>query len=244
MGASESKPPPSAAVYNPLQLKLYDFVVLRISNGYAWRCSTDDVLLPFFRGRLAGSNRHLDVGVGNGFYLVKSKDVLFSIKNITLMDVNKNALDVTASRLARLGFRTDSVLHDVTEPWSRPNDAQPFDSISLFYLLHCLPGPLSDKADKIAASLKAHLNRDSGVLYGATILGDEARHNLFGKLLMRLWNKLGVFGNRTDKESDLQEALQRHFSEVEVRREGRVALFTASKPIGGDFGSPRAAQTS
>lgn len=57
-----------AAIYSPLMLKLYDWWVLGISNRYAWRCSTDAVLLPFFRQHVG--RRHLDVGVGTGFYPV------------------------------------------------------------------------------------------------------------------------------------------------------------------------------
>jgi hypothetical protein len=55
-----------AAVYTPFTLKLYDWWVLGISNRFAWQCPTNTALLPFFR-KHAG-RRHLDVGVGTGFY--------------------------------------------------------------------------------------------------------------------------------------------------------------------------------
>ena len=59
-----------AAVYSPLVLGIYDLWVLGISNRYAWRCSTTAVLLPFFRQHIG--QRHLDVGVGTGFYPAKT----------------------------------------------------------------------------------------------------------------------------------------------------------------------------
>ena len=79
-----------------------------------------------------------------------------------------------------------------------PGDER-YDSISLFYLLHCLPGPLAAKAEKFAR-LKHKLQPD-GVLFGATILWDEAGHNGFGRVLMNIYNKKGIFGNHHDTES-------------------------------------------
>lgn len=88
---------------------------------------------------------------------------------------------------------------------------------------------MSDKA-KIFGHLKAHL-ADDGVLYGATILGDEAGHNRLGQRLMALYNRKGIFGNRHDTLDGLQRALRLHFADVFVREEGAVALFEARRPI-------------
>lgn len=56
-----------ASVYSPAVLKLYDWWVLGLSNRFAWECPTKTVLLPFFKEHIG--QRHLDVGVGTGFYL-------------------------------------------------------------------------------------------------------------------------------------------------------------------------------
>lgn len=106
-----------------------------------------------------------------------------------------------------------------------------FDSISLFYLLHCVPGPCSAKA-RIFENLKTYLAAD-GTLYGATILGQggDIDFNWFASALLNVYNKKGIFGNSEDTEKLFVEALGRNFETVESRVEGCVLLFKASKPI-------------
>lgn len=211
-----------AAVYSPLVLKIYDAWVLGISNSYAWRCSTRKVLLPFFQqhaGRV-----HLDVGVGTGFYPAKAE--LPASTHIALMDLNPGSLQAAQHRLNRPA--TELIHHDVMTPLpARMGDA--FDAISLFYLLHCLPGTMADKST-VFANLKPYLKR-GGVLYGATILGDEANHNGLGRKLMDVYNRKGIFGNRHDTRDGLKQALQQHFAQVSIRVEGTVALFEARQPV-------------
>lgn len=248
-------PPPSAAVYKSYILPIYDFWVLYVSNTFAWKCSTRDVQLPFFRANLkaaaaaaasSGGGPHLDVGVGTGFYLVHTADLLQARpEGLVLMDLAPATMGLATQRLARAapGFQSvQSVLHDVTTPWAgvrsqldgntNTNSNKKFSSISLFFLLHCLRGTsITEKADAVCKTLKVHLEPKNGVLFGTTILGDEVEHNWFGSILMNIYNKKGIFGNRGDKEGDLRETLQAHFHDVEVKRVGKVALFTARKPI-------------
>ena len=211
-----------ASIYSPLVLGLYDAWVLGLSNRYAWQCPTRDVLLPFFR-RHAGEV-HLDVGVGTGFYPVHAG--LPVSTRVTLLDLNPASLQAAKRRLDRA--TTTLVRHDVMTPLPARRVGS-FDAISLFYLLHCLPGTMSDKA-RVFAHLKRHL-RPGGVLYGATILGDEAGHNRFGRGLMAIYNRKGIFGNRHDTRLGLEQALRRHFGEVDVRIVGKVALFEARRPL-------------
>ena len=211
-----------AAVYSPLTLKLYDAWVLGISNRWAWQCPTRQVLLPFFR-RHAGF-RHMDVGVGTGYYLVNGQ--LPKSTSVTLLDLNASSLEAAGERLGRASTRV--IQHDVFQPLPADQLGQ-HDSISLFYLLHCLPGTMLDKAH-VFANLK-HGLADCGVLYGATILGDEARHNGFGRKLMDVYNKKGIFGNRSDTLETLRSALALHFAEVDIEVVGKVALFSGKSAI-------------
>jgi SAM-dependent methyltransferase len=206
-----------AAVYTPFVLKLYDWWVLEVSNRLAWECPTSTVLLPFFAEHVGA--RHLDVGVGTGYYAAQAGVARRS--ELTLLDLNENSLRAAA---ARGGAPAATVLHDVMQPLPASLHGR-FDSISLFYLLHCLPGSMPEKEQAISG-LKAALAA-GGVIYGATILGDEAGHNAFGRQLMRIYNRKGIFGNRTDTLESLEAALWRHFGQVEVRRHGKVALFVA-----------------
>lgn len=66
-----------------------------------------------------------------------------------------------------------------------------FDSISIFYLLHCLPGTIDVK--KQAIENICDLLTNSGVLYGATILGKNIEHNAFGNKLMSIYNKRNIY---------------------------------------------------
>lgn len=210
-----------AAVYSPLVLRLYDWWVLGVSNRFAWRCATRKVLMPFFRRHIGPF--HLDVGVGTGFYL-KGARIPRSTK-VTLMDLNAGSLEAARQRIVQGAART--VTHDVMTPMP-PSLGYGFDSISLFYLLHCLPGTMAEKG-AVFGHLKHHLAR-TGVLYGATILGDGAGHNALGRRLMALYNRKGIFGNRSDTAAALEHALTAHFSDVQVRVVGKVALFEARSP--------------
>lgn len=211
-----------AAVYSQLTLKFYDFWVLGISNTLAWKCPTRTVLLPFFAEH--ASNRHLDVGVGTGFYPAHTS--FRDSAKVTLLDLNPDSLSAAADRIGRSG--TTSIQADILNPQTQL-PTQSWESISIFYLLHCLPGTMEDKS-RAFGCLKPALSKD-GILYGATILGDSASHNTFGRTLMRLYNRKGIFGNRSDTVEGLEQALRKHFGTVNIRTEGVVALFTARTPL-------------
>jgi SAM-dependent methyltransferase len=205
-----------ASIYSPTILKLYDWWVLGVSNRLAWRCPTKAILLPFFKRHM--SLKHLDVGVGTGFYPAHAG--LSKSHEIAMLDLNEHSLRAAAARLKRTDIRifTQDVMHPSTDLVNRG-----YDSISLFYLLHCLPGRMEDKEIAIA-NLKKYLAK-GGVLYGATILGDEAAHNRFGRLLMKTYNRKGIFGNRTDTIDSLRKMLRNQFEWVQVRQHNQVALF-------------------
>ena len=59
-------PRPGAAVYSRRTLEIYDPLVLGLCGTYVWKCPTREVL-AFYDRHL--SARHLDVGVGTGYFL-------------------------------------------------------------------------------------------------------------------------------------------------------------------------------
>ena len=188
-----------AKIYTPLTLKLYDWWVLGVSNRLAWGCPTKEHLLPHFLEHLG--NNHLDIGVGTGFYLthVSTRAGESKIKH--------------------------KISHDVFEPYPAALHGQ-FDSISMFYLLHCLPGNISTKSCVIRNAAQALT--DDGTLYGATILGDGVVHNSFGQKLMRIYNQKGIFSNTKDSEEGLTHILSEHFENVKTKVQGTVVMFSAS----------------
>jgi SAM-dependent methyltransferase len=223
--AGAGDPGPSAAdvergqrVYTPLVLRGYDLVVLRFSNRFAWRCRSETMLERYDRyvGR-----RHLDLGVGTGWYLDRCRWPI-DAPEITLVDLNENSLSVAARRLAR--YSPQTVRANVLEPL--PLGEARFDSVSANYLLHCLPGQIEQKAATLAGNVGPYLEPGS-VLFGSTILGRGVPHTRLGGRLMRVYNRKGIFSNAEDDERGLQRGLATRFQDVEIDVVGAVALFVA-----------------
>ncbi|EKY6781215.1 class I SAM-dependent methyltransferase [Escherichia coli] len=207
-----------AKIYTPLTLKLYDWWVLGVSNRLAWGCPTKEHLLPHFLEHVG--NNHLDIGVGTGFYLTHVPESSL----ISLMDLNEASLNAASTRAGESKIK-HKISHDVFEPYPAALHGQ-FDSISMFYLLHCLPGNISTKSCVIHNAAQALT--DDGTLYGATILGDGVVHNSFGQKLMRIYNQKGIFSNTKDSEEGLTHILSEHFENVKTKVQGTVVMFSAS----------------
>ncbi|EMA4052387.1 class I SAM-dependent methyltransferase [Salmonella enterica] len=209
-----------AKVYNPFTLSLYDWWVLNILNKYAWKCPTDTRLLPFFLHHMGET--HLDIGVGTGYYLKHAP----ATHAISLMDLNPDSLKIAASRVGNTKIRA-TLQHDVFDTFPADWHGR-FDSVSMYYLLHCLPGEMTTKAKAIKNAGMAL--KPGGTLFGATILGKEVPHNAFGKKLMAVYNKKGIFSNTNDSADTLRSVLDEHFAKVTLEQHGAVALFSATTP--------------
>lgn len=206
------------AVYSKKVLSIYDFWVLGVSNHYFWKCPTRFISEQFSK---KVSSNHLDVGVGSGYYL---KNFLPQTTNrIALLDLNENSLDTASKAISR--FQPEVYSGDVLEPLQL--NIEKFDSISVNYLLHCLPGDIAEKGI-IFKHLKSHMN-NGGVLFGSTILGKGTDKNFFAKKLMAIYNKKGIFSNHNDELDSLIASLNEHFTDVEVKVIGCVALFSGKK---------------
>lgn len=206
-----------AAAYTPFALALYDLAVLRFSNAFAWQCPSH-VLLDFYNEHI--SDKHLDIGVGTGYFLDRCRFPSTAPK-IALFDLNPHSLAKSAKRLQR--YNPSCYLGNVLQGIDIAMSG--FDSISLNYLLHCLPGNLASKS--IVFSHVKHLLKDGGVIFGSTILGEGVRHNPLAKQLMKIYNARGIFSNLSDRQSDLEAGLEANFDEHTIRIAGCVALFSA-----------------
>jgi ubiquinone/menaquinone biosynthesis C-methylase UbiE len=78
-------------------LGMYDAVVLGYNSRVFWRCPMAWLVALYDKDV---SGRHLDIGVGTGRLL---DDCSFPVKapSITLMDLNRDPLEVAAARLER-----------------------------------------------------------------------------------------------------------------------------------------------
>jgi len=206
------------AAYSSTVLRNYDWMVLGLSNRLLWRCPTAELRRLYDRNV---SDRHLDVGVGTGYFLDKAT---WPVGNpaITLVDLNPNSLDAAARRIARYAPRT--VAANALAPLP---PLGPFDSAGLCYLLHCLPGAIAEKA-AVFDHLRPALAPGARV-FGATILQGDAPRSWAAQRLMNLYNKKGIFSNAYDTRDALDAALKQRFSDVRIEMRGAVALFEARK---------------
>lgn len=211
---------PGAAPYSKFFLSLYDLWVIRLSNDYGWRCNRAH-FIDLYRAHIG--HRHLEVGPGSGWVLA-NVDLATDI-DLTLVDLNVNSLEHTASRL---GIVPTLIEHDVMLPLHE--SVAQFDSVSINYVLHCLPGDWSIKSVALTNLTKALT--PEGVLFGSTVIGVDQKYTTLGAALMFAYNRIGAFGNRGDDLPGLRKLLTDRFEHVEVTMVGNVALFVARRPLG------------
>ena len=204
--------------YTPWFLRIYDVLVLAIYGPLVWRCPTRRLVQQYTRrvGR-----RHLDIGPGTGYFLERAR--LPPDASVVLVDANTNVLAYASRRLRHI--KPSLVQADVCKPL--PVD-QRFDSIALNFVLHCLPGPMLQRAATIRNL--AALLEPAGVLFGATLLGTPELHTWLSRAALRQNNRLGFFDNLSDTEGALREILNQSFEAVDVELVGSVAVFAAMKP--------------
>ena len=206
------------SVYTPGILAFYDFGVLTLSNSFLWRCPTARLLRHFNQNITAN---HLDIGVGSGFFLDKC---CFPVHHprIGLMDLNPAAIKYTATRIAR--YNPEEYIHNIFEPidFACPK----FDSISLNYLLHCLPGNLVDKF--IIFDHIQSLANPGAICFGSTLLGDDISLNWGARRLMSFYNKNGIFSNSSDNAHNLERELAKRLKIISFEIVGATALFSGS----------------
>jgi SAM-dependent methyltransferase len=204
--------------YTPGFLKLYELVV-GLNNALFWRCSSSHMLRLYDRHVSA---RHLEIGVGTGRMLGLCHFPTPK-PEITLMDLNPSSLAAAAQRLRDHAPRTHRA--NALEPFGLAPDA--YDSIAINYLLHCLPGDIDAKA-----AIFDHC-RDvlapGGVVFGATVLGEDDRHTAPSRAALAWLNHRGVFCNRADDLAGLERALDTRFTSSTVEIVGAVALFAARR---------------
>ena len=204
------------ALYTWPVLALYDLAVLGINCRLLWRCPARYILDLYNR---CVSDNHLDVGVGTGYFLGRCH---FPIERprLALVDLNPNSLRFAARRLAR--YQPEVLRANVLEPI--PIDGPKFNSVALSGLLHCLPGTMASKA-VVFDHVKALLN-SSGIVFGATLLGDGAKQTWIAQRAMKHLNARRILSNEKDSLERLRVELTRRFSDVSLDTIGCMALFT------------------
>lgn len=210
------------AIYTPLFLKTYDVGILGVSCRWVWRCPKGRMLAHY--DQHVGA-RHADIGVGTGYFLDKASWP--SAPTLSLVDLNANSLAAAARRIRR--FAPATTRADILQPLPELPDA-PFDSIGVNFLLHCLPGPLADKATQVFEHLGPSMGPET-VVFGSTILAAGVRRSPVARALMAAYNRRGILQNKADSLDDLAGVLDRTFSSHTIDVVGCVALFTGVAPL-------------
>jgi ubiquinone/menaquinone biosynthesis C-methylase UbiE len=209
-------------VYTSRFLSVYDLVVLGWFSKTAWRCPAAE-LTGHYDTHVSAN--HLDVGVGTGYFL---DHCTFPTPRprLALMDVNPACL-ATACRRGRR-FQPETYTANVLEPLAAQlgNDIAGFDSIGMTYLLHCLPGTISEKS-VVFENLLA-LAKPGATLFGATLLHEGVNRNWYARRVMAFNNRRRIFSNTGDDLVGLESVLSEHLEKSSVRVMGCVAMFSGT----------------
>lgn len=204
------------AAYTKWLLSVYDIAVLGVSNSYVWKCPSS--IIEAHYNKHVSSN-HLDVGVGTGYFLDCCNFPSCSPR-VALMDMNTNTLALASKRIAR--YSPETYQQNILEKIEI--SMEPFDSVSINYLFHCLPGTIAEKT-----VVFDHLNtimNPGACIFGSTILHDGVPRGWTARILMAIYNKKGIFANTKDNLEDLEIALCQRFKNVRLEVIGCVALFS------------------
>lgn len=212
--------PRSAAGYTAMVLELYDFLILKFSSVFIWRCRTTQLVNLY---RTYVSRQHLEIGVGTGYLL---QHAIFPSHWVTLhiLDCNPSVLRHAYHRLAR--YNPSPVLCNVMSTDWPPLPQQ--QSIGMNYVWHALEGSLEARG-QVFGKLAQQLT-PSGVLFGSSVVGIHDRMPVLSRIVSQHWLKAGLFNNQGDSAELLNRILQQYFLEVSVWQEGQVMFFIAKQP--------------
>ncbi len=208
----------SVRPYHRCALPAYDFGVYKVWNPAVWRCPSD-LILEHYRRHTGPS--HMDIGCGTGYLLDRLNRSAFD--RLVLVDLSPHSLAWSRKRLRR--YHPEMVKHNILVPM--PQQIGVFDSISVNYVLHCLPTTLKEKCGVIAGLTRCLA--EDGVVFGTTISGRYSQHSIRAKGMLWLYNHIGSFTNAFDSAAELEKCLKQDYRDVSVRQIGSVIFFSARR---------------
>lgn len=206
------------AVYTKRILSVYDIFVLGISNRFIWKCPSSRIEEHY---NANVSSNHLDVGVGTAYFPDHCRFPSHTPR-VALMDMNTNTLEFASKRIAR--YSPEIYQQNILEKIDTPMD--PFDSVGVNYLFHCLPGAIFEKA-VVLDHLKTVMNSGARI-FGSTILQGGVPRTWLAQKLMSFYNRKGIFANTEDELEGLETALSQRFEDVKLQVVGCVAFFSGN----------------
>lgn len=205
----------SQQYFNKFSLFFYDWLLYGLISKYAWGCSTK-CLDDHYAKNI--SDNHLEVGVGTG-YLLNRVTFPGGKPRLGLMDLSQSCLEKTSDKVAR--YQPEIYVQNLLEPVTA--EIKPFESISINYVMHCVPGSFQEKG--VAFQHLKPLLSQNGILFGTSVLSQGVPKNLFARMVLAILNRLGVFNNKHDNRDDLRDCLAAHFRYVDLQVVGCTAVF-------------------
>jgi SAM-dependent methyltransferase len=218
---SPAGPAPGHEVYSERVLRIYDPLVLWLTNSAVWRCPRRSMRALYDRNV---GVRHLELGAGTGYFLHHCRFPAAEPR-LHLVDLNPATLHYSARRLAR--YRPTVLRADVLK--ELPVEPGGFDSAALNMLLHCLPGEgLRAKAGVLARAAAAV--RPGGRVFGSTVLARGVPLNRAARAMLENHNRRRILHNTEDGLSDLREIVAGCLTDVSVHTRGCMGLFEGTVP--------------
>ena len=194
-------------------IKIYDFVVNDLNCKYAWRCHKNNIFKNYQNNL---KNNHLEIGPGSGYFL-NPKFHQKKIDNLFLMDINQPILKASKENLDKYYSNIQTVNHNIFE---KSLNSLQIDSIGINYVLHCVPGSLDNKLEKLYLNLPKNTN-----IFGATVISDIDKQTPLSKLELKLLNHKGVFNNKLDFSNNFIDFVERNRLPYSYQIIGNVLIF-------------------
>ena len=169
-------------------IKIYDYLVNDINCKYAWRCDKKNIF-NLYQNNL--KSNHLEIGPGSGYFLYPENHNK-KIDNLILMDINKPILDHSYNNLKSNYSNISCFNHNIFEKEIELNN---INSVGINYVLHCVPGSLEEKFDKLVNNIKS---KNELIIFGSTVVNDYNKQTYLSDLELKLLNYYGIFNNNND----------------------------------------------
>ena len=194
-------------------IKFYDYLVNDINCNYAWRCNKNNIF-DLYRKNL--ESNHLEIGPGSGYFLLP-KHHNKKIGNLFLMDINYPILNHSHNNLKNHFPNVYPIKHNIFENSLKFLD---FQSVGINYVLHCVPGRLENKMEKLINNLPENLT-----IFGSTVINDFNKQTNLSQVELMVLNKLGIFNNSNDYSNALIKFAKSNKLEFDTQIIGNVLIF-------------------
>ena len=113
----------------------------------------------------------------------------------------------------------DVLSHDLFN--SKIPSSVEFNSVGINYVLHCVPGNLQTKLDKLISNLGDKKYN----IFGASVICDPLHMNPIAEYELIFLNAFGIFNNNNDTYEELNNYLKERKMKFSLEKKGYVAIF-------------------